>query len=112
MVQKSALSVPHLMRVKMNFSQLKSEFRLTSDGDDWGNTMIWWFSIADEIYFKRKTLCVPPSWKFKPSPAGFVNDLDDYVANCVSEADDQSLMRMGNLVHRYARFLKHLGKDY
>ena len=97
---------------KLSMSQLKHDFRLTSDGDDWGNCLHWWFTIADEIHFNRANLSVPLSWKFKPSPFGFTNDPENYITHCVREADDASLMQFGHLVNRYARFLKHLGKDY
>lgn len=96
----------------MNLSQLKSEFRLTADGDDWGNCMHWWFTIADEIHFNRETISVPSSWKYTPSPLGLSNDPDDIVTRAVAEAENDSLMKFGHLMNRYAHFLEHLGKDY
>ena len=97
---------------RLSLSQLKSDFRLTSDGDDWGNCLHWWFTIADEIHFNRENLCVPESWRFKPSPCGPSNEADRWETTAVREADDDSLMQFGHLVNRYARLLKHLGKDY
>ena len=96
----------------MNLSQLKFDYRLTFTGDDWGHCLHWWFTIADEIHFNRVRLSVPLSWKFKPSSLGFTNDPEDPATGAVREADDDSLMQFAHLLHRYARFLKHLGKDY
>ena len=91
---------------------LKADFRLMSDGDDWGNLKHWWFTIADEIYFNRPGLTVPASWRFRPSILGETNDPDDYVTTAVREATDDNLMRFGLLLDRYARFLIRAGKDY
>ena len=95
----------------MTFSDLKAEFRLVSDGDDWGTAMLFWFAIADEIHFNRD-FPVPNEWEFRPSPLGPSNEEGDYIADTVREADDDSLARFGALIHRYARLLRHLGKDY
>lgn len=91
---------------------LKGEFNLFSDGDDWGNTVHWWFVIADEIYFNRETIAVPDEWKFRPSPLGPQNDDDDMVVGIIRETNDDDLLRFGAIIHRYARRLKHQGKDY
>lgn len=97
----------------MTLAELKAEFRLTSDGDDWGNVMHWWFTIAEEIYWHRgPSLEVPPSWRFRPSPLGETSDPDDYALSAVREADDSTLAAFGALIHRYAQRLKHIGRDY
>jgi hypothetical protein len=96
----------------MTLQSLKSEFRLMSSGDEWGDVMQWWFTIADEIYFNRDHLSVPREWQFKPSPLGPCNDPDDYATHVVQEADDESLAAFGALMNRYARLLRHCGKDY
>ena len=96
----------------MNFNDLKSDFRMTSDGDNWGNCLSWWFTIADEIYFNRENLRVPESWRFKPSMCGPSNEANRWETIAVLEADDVSLMKFGHLISRYASLLKHLGKDY
>ena len=96
----------------MTLRDLKFEFRLTADGDGWGNAMHWWFVIADEIHFEREALSVPDDWHFRASPLGSSNEDDDYAVTAVREADDGTLMAFGALMHRYARLLKHLGKSY
>ena len=96
----------------MNYGSLRAEFNVTSNGDAWGHTMHWWFSIADEIYFNRPNLSIPDKWQFKPSLFGEANDSDDYVTTCVREATDQDLETFGTLMHRYAQYLKHIGVSY
>ena len=96
----------------LTFEQVKSEWRIAATGDDWGDAMSAWFVIADEIYFNRSRLDVPDEWRFRPSPLGESNDPDDFVVGVVRLADDDVLMRFGQLMNRYCRLLKHLGKDY
>ena len=98
--------------MKPDLKSLKQEFRMSHDGDTWGNTMRWWFTIADEIYFNRENIRVPNEWQFKPSPMGPSNDPDDYVTNVVKEADDDSLLAFGKIINRYASLLKRNEMDY
>ena len=95
----------------MTLPDLKAKFRTFCDGDDWGETMCWLFTIADELHFERATP-VPDEWQFRPSPLGPSNDDDDFRTDCVREADDETLVRFGNLLTRYARLLRKHGKDY
>jgi hypothetical protein len=95
----------------MNLQELKAEFRLTYDGDDWGHVMYWLFSIADEIYFNRD-FPVPTEWKFRPSPLGPTNDDDDYITNCIREANDASLLMFGKTMNRAARLLTAKNRNY
>lgn len=96
----------------MTFAQMKDEYRLSCDGDAWGNAMAWWFTIADEIHFNRDCLECPASWRFRPSPLGASNDDDDYIVGVVRDVDDVALIRFGRLIDRYARALRHAGQDY
>ena len=94
-----------------NFADMKAEFRITHDGDDWGHVMQWLFSIADEIYFNRD-FPVPVDWEFQPSILGPSNDPDDYTTEIVSNADDESLLRFGVMLNRAAACLRAKGKSY
>jgi hypothetical protein len=85
------------------------EFRLCFT-EGWGDTMHWWFTVADELYFRGVSL--PAEWKFRPSPLGPSNEPDDYATNIVSECDDALLLRFGRALSRYARILKAAGLDY
>ena len=45
---------------------LKDEFKLTNDGDNWGNVTAWLFAICDYITFETNDY-IPNSWQFRPS---------------------------------------------
>ena len=93
------------------YANAKAEFRLTSDGDDWGNVLGWWFHVADEIYWNRD-FPVPEEWEFRASPIGPQNEPDEYETEVVRNMSDDDLAHFGAVLNRYARFLKHCGKDY
>lgn len=95
----------------MDIEALKFEFRLTNDGDDWGHVMSWLFVVADEIHFERD-FDVPDDWGFRPSPLGKTTEEDDYYGSVVSMADDDSLLKFGNMLNRAARCLNANGKSY
>jgi len=61
---------------------LKNEFKLTNDGDNWGNVMQWLFAIADYLTFETKE-CVPDAWQFRPSPLGA--DEESYVFQALKD---------------------------
>lgn len=92
--------------------ELVAEYRLCSDGDAWGETMHWWFVIADEIHFNRDDLSVPSEWQFRPSPMGPSNEEDDYAVNVVRDASDEDLVTFGGMMNRLASILKASGRDY
>jgi len=96
----------------LTYNDLKAEFKLSSDGDEWGNVMQWWFTVADEIYFNRDTIEVPESWEFRPSPLGPSNEPDDYPTYIVADAKADDLLRFGKLMDRYAGALRHADHDY
>lgn len=100
------------MDKKLEYKDLKGEFRLTSSGDVWGDTMQWWFSIADELYWNREEGVVPASWEFKPAPMGPQNDPEDYITVVVKSATTEDLVKFGEVLSRYSHFLKLVGKDY
>jgi hypothetical protein len=92
------------------FADLKSEFRISSDGDDWGNAMHWWFAIAGEIHEHREWN-VPDAWRYRPGLSA-IPDATDYAAEACHNATDDALTEFGALIHRYARALKRAGKSY
>ncbi len=95
----------------VDLKSLKADFKLSCDGDTWGETMQWWFTIADEIYFNRD-FPVPADWHFRPSPLGPSNEPGEWPVDIVEAAGDDELLAFGNLLNRYARLLKRAGKDY
>ena len=97
----------------LDYSTLKAEMRLCGDwGDPWGTCMHWWFEVAEEMHFSRPHLGPPDAWRFRPSPFGRSGDPDDFARVTVALATDAALVAFGALIDRYARLLKHLGRDY
>ena len=96
----------------LDYSDLVFEFWTDLGSDVWGETMHWWFVVADEIYFNRPAMHVPDEWRFRPSPLGPSNEPGDLAADVVHDAGDEALARFGAFVHRYAQRLKAAGADY
>ena len=92
----------------LTYADAKAEFRMTADGDDWGNALNWHFHVADEIYHNR-AMAVPAGWQFRPSPLGPANDSEGYETSIVQDMSDGDLERFGAVLLRYARFLRHCG---
>lgn len=94
----------------LNYDDLRTEYRLTSGCDPWGDCMHWLFTIADHLHFNEGE--TPADWQYRPSPLGPTNDPDDYVTGIVSEAETAALIDFGNMLNRYAAMMKAAGMDY
>lgn len=94
----------------MTYDDLKQEFRLTNDGDSWGNAMSWLFAMADEIYFHRD-FEVPTKWQFRPSPLGPDTE-ERYETEIIKETKDAELIKFADLIYRYETALRHAGESY
>ena len=95
----------------MNAKEIWGEFRLGFGGDDsWHHVMHWWFTVADELYFRGVAL--PAAWRFRPSPLGPSNDPDDYVTGAVTACSDSLLLMFGRALNRYAKTLRAAGLSY
>lgn len=90
--------------------ELWGEFRLGFGDDSWGHTVSWWFTVADELYFRGVAL--PAEWKFRPSPLGPSNEPDAYETEVVQECGDDLLLRFGRALSRYANILKAAEEAY
>jgi len=95
---------------RLEAHDLLNEFRTAQSGDVWGDTMHWWFTIADELYFREGQ--TPAHWQFRPSPLGPSNDPEDYATNVARETGAEALLFAGNVLTRYAQMLKRAGMDY
>lgn len=93
----------------MTYQDLKSELRLSNDGDSWRTCMSWWFATAAELF--ERGVYLPPEWQYRPSPMGAI-DPDAYETPIVAEAGDDDLLRFGRLLDRYSSKLKESGKAY
>lgn len=93
-----------------NLQVLRDDFRMMDAGDSWGNVMGWWFTIADDLWFRGE--CVPEHWQYKPSPLGPTNEADSLETTICAETDSDTLRRFGNTLYRYAAMLRQAGEDY
>jgi len=99
---------------KFNYKDAMAEFRLMFDGrDPWGSTMIWWFAVADAIYWRFGWEYVPVSWLFSPSANNeSSNDPDAIETEVVNEMELEDLLLFGKVLDRYASLLKWKGHLY
>jgi len=90
---------------------LKNEFKLTNDGDNWGNVMQWLFAIADYLTFETDE-CVPDEWQFKPSPFGA--DEESYVFQALKEMElpSNEVLQFGKVLIRVRDILESKGESY
>ena len=90
---------------------LKNEFKLTNDGDNWGNVMQWLFAIADYLTFETNE-CVPDKWQFKPSPFGA--DEESYVFQALKEMalPSNEVLQFGKVLIRVRDILESKGESY
>ena len=94
---------------------LKEEFKLTNDGDNWGNVMAWLFAIGDYITFETDK-CIPDTWQFKPSMCGANEDCYVFQTlrhfafeKCVTS---EEIMQFGNILIRVRDILESKGESY
>ena len=93
--------------------EIKAAFRLTNDGDAWGNTMSWLFAICDVLCSKDS--CPPDHWNWRPGAAGpLTPDSPDWdlTHELASDFDVDTLIRFGNVLNRYSDCLRRAGRDY
>ena len=94
----------------MNYSDIKSEYRLQADtGDKWGCAMSAHFDVAEELY--RRDADIPSSWQFSPGAMG-VGEPDSYLGIILMAADTADLLRFGLVLSRYIDLLKRADLDY
>lgn len=94
---------------------LKNEFKLTNDGDNWGNVMAWLFAIGDYITFETDDY-IPDSWQFRPSPLGANEDCYIFQSlrhlafeKYVTSAD---ILHFGKVLIRVRDILESKGESY
>ena len=90
---------------------LKNEFKLTNDGDNWGHVMQWLFAIADYLTFETDE-CVPDEWQFSPSPFGA--DEESYVFQALKEMalPGNEVLQFGKVLIRVRNILESKGESY
>jgi len=90
---------------------LKNEFKLTNDGDNWGNVMQWLFAIADYLTFETDE-CVPDEWQFKPSPFGAAEECYVFQALKEMELPSDDVLQFGKVLIRVRDILESKGESY
>ena len=90
---------------------LKNEFKLTDDGDNWGNVMQWLFAIADYLTFETYE-CVPDEWQFKPSPFGADEERYEFQALKEMELPSDEVLQFGKVLFRVRDILESKGESY
>jgi len=79
---------------------IRSDFRLSNDGDGFGNCMAWLFPIAIELDLREST-AVPAEWQYRAGAMGSHHEPDCYVAECLQAYSDETILQFGNVLSRY-----------
>ena len=90
---------------------LKNEFKLTNDGDNWGHVMQWLFAIADYLTYETDE-CVPDEWQFKPSPFGADDESHVFQALKEMELPSDDVLQFGKVLIRVRDILESKGESY
>ena len=86
-----------------------------ADGaDPWGESHAWWFAAAAKLEFEFNG--APEEWRFCPG-TGITSDswresFGSYELDMLEGADEETLIRFGNIMGRWASKAKAAGKDY
>lgn len=76
----------------------------------YGWCMSAWFAVAAEMYWRG--MDIPSDWNYSPGAARDPREPDAPEYLYCLEASNDELRAAGNVLARYARMLKHAGKDY
>jgi len=85
------------------YSSAMTGFRLCFS-KPWGDCMHWWFTVAEEMFMRG--LPIPETWEYRQSPLGPQNDPDDYATQIVWGLPDGDLLRLGQVMTRYAGVIR------
>jgi hypothetical protein len=96
---------------RMTYLELKYDLMVGWDSyDPWGSAMSLFFDVAGEMY--RRDMEIPDAWRYRP---GLDADHADntYQAAILAEcAEDESLDRLGRVLHRLTESLDRQGRSY
>jgi len=94
----------------MDLKEFKSELRLTSDGDNWGNAMGTWFECAGQV--NKRGLIVPWHWEYRPGMGSDGTDPESYYYPLFENTDKNDLFIIGEFLCRYCQYLDFKGLSY
>jgi hypothetical protein len=102
------------------YQLIADEFRMTDDGDKWGNVRLWHYSIAEILYHNGHD--IPDSWGFEDSPLHSGDEYfidpqwdeletlrDLYESGEVTEVD---IRDFGDYLHEVTQSMIKAGEDY
>ena len=94
------------------------ELPATEHGDPWGYAMGAHFDIAHALLDRPSPNgwpWIPSRWGFRPSPMltrGLDGIEDAYVRQWISKVRTATLVRAGDILHRYEARLERAGRSY
>ena len=95
----------------MNIKDLKSEYMLTHDSyDAWGSAMGVYFDLCSELYHRDAD--IPASWDYHPGAASDPREPEGYWFDMLIDADTDTLLHFGRILHRYTSMLDTRGDSY
>ena len=96
----------------MTLTDLKTQYPLTQSGDDFGDVMSVWFSLASYLHFERDG--TPDSWKYSPGAAPSIDDYDIEILDMIGirEADTATLLEFGEWLSEMYDDCCKRGVDY
>ena len=92
----------------MNLKQFKEEFRLMCD-DTWGDALDASFECAGHMY--KRGIDIPYEWKYSHG-LGYGAFEQSWWYDFFDESTNEELIKIGNFLFRYCKYLKFKGKDY
>jgi len=92
------------------YKRLKDEYRMSCDGDGFGDCMAWAFPIAIELAIRGDG--PPESWGYKAGAGGSHHEPDDYAAMVIADYPSDVLEQFGNVLSRYQAKCHAAGISY
>lgn len=97
---------------------LAFEYSLTSDGDEWGDCMAWFFAVAHVLHHSSMEP-IPAGWQYRHAPGcSSLYPLDGYEEEILvslwddGTIDEYDLIEFGNALSALDDALKAEGKNY
>ncbi len=92
------------------YNDIKAEYKMSCDGDGFGDCMGWMFPIAIELDVRG--VGVPEAWQYRAGAFGSHHEPGCYVAEILHSYGDEILVQFGNVLARYQSKLHAAGLSY
>jgi|APHM01.1.fsa_nt_gi hypothetical protein len=80
-------------------------------GDPWGAAMGLFFDVAAFIFHETER-CTPAKWEYRAGAGGEIDEMLPHRLAAMRDADLETLIHTGNVLHRYTRLLEKAGHSY